>query len=305
MAPPPVNPKFAHFVCVDDLYKLPWAKPYDIKQDGFFGVDDIKAFLDNPSSLPLDGDLKSLNLACTQAEIGLIEQGVKWRYKKLLADTSASPHSTSLFGEIESIKREALARVETLNHSEGGKLGMAERVRSTVIEMELRARNIVKDGSTDEFFGVGLSLVPDQKISPENWQVKIASVHPASSAAAAGILVGDILSAVDGIPAKQLSKDGTFDGLLDPETQMTKGFGGQRNSQVKLSLQRGDQKFDVTLKRNIWSARTLGTPPHLPLWDGEERLFKPTQGVPNPAKPSTKSSDMPSFGCGARPGAKP
>lgn len=249
--------------------------------------------------------MKILNLACTLAKIALIEQEVKWGYKKLIADTLGSPHSTSLFGEIESIRKEALTRVETLNRSEGGKLGMAERVRSAVIEMELKVRNVVRNGSTDEPFGVGLFLAPYQMTSPENWQVKIVNVHPASSAAAAGVLLGDLLLGVDGIPMKQLSKNGTFDGLLDFETRIVRGIGGQRNTQVKLSLQRGDQKFDVTLKRNIWSARHLGTPPDSLAWNGEERPPQQTQRVQNPTASSTKPSDTSFFGCSARPGAKP
>lgn len=271
-------------------------RSYDIKGDGRFGVDDLKALIPSPKDFPLDGDQEGLDLACTKAKIKFIEEEVEWKLKGLTAKSSAPSRSPLLFGEIESIRKEALHRIQDLSGRE--ELGMAKRVRSSVVEMALRAQNIVKDETTDEPFGTGLYIMP-LETSPTNWRAKIIDVYPDSAAAAAGILSGDILLAVDGRPIQQWSPDGTFAGLNDPETQIIRGLGGPRNTEVRLSLQRGDQKFDVTVRRNTWSARHLGTPRNGSPWDGQEHT-QPPMGLQ-----TQENLQSPSFGCSFYPGSRP
>ena len=293
MGSPAVNPKFASFVCFDVKDK-PWATSYDINGDGHFGVDDIKAFLPTPADLATDENEESLNLSCTQVKIGFVREEVEWKLKGLIAKSSAPSGTLSLFSEMDSLKAEALARIQTLD--EGRKMAMAEKVRSAVIEMDLRARNVVKDENSGEPFGVGLYFAP-HFISPTDWNLKIAGIYPFSSAISAGILPGDFLLAVDGRAVCTLSSDAgqTPDGLNDPETQLIRGLGGSKNSEVRLSLQRGDRKFDIVLKRNIWSGRHLGTPDH-GAWDGQEHflpsLFSKTATEANPSH----------LGCSFNPG---
>lgn len=296
MGSPSVNPKFANYVCMDDLKDRPWAQIYDIKGDSHLGVDDLKALLPSPEDLPIDESKETLDISCLQAKIIFVGKEVEWKLKGLIArQAEEGSRSTSLFSEIDSMEKEVLARIKDL--SSGHKdLAMADKVRSSVVEMDLRAHNILKDEKTDEPFGIGVSLVP-QSASSSDWQIKVGGVHPAGAAALAGILPGDILLAIDRRSMQQWSADGTPAGLVDPEIQLVRGLSGSRNSEVKVTLQRGGNKLDVTLKRNIWSAaRHLGTPcDALPPWDGQEHPLPPL-GLP------TKS---PVFGCGSTPGAKP
>lgn len=295
MGSPSINPKFKDFVCFDNVNNLPWVRPYDINRDGKFGVDDMKAILPTLPDSPIDEDEDSLLEACTRVRIRLVHDEADWKLRDLIAKSPGPLRSHPILREMDSFRAYALARIKDLDA--GKKLAVTDTVRSTLVEMDLRARNIVKDETTNEPFAVGLGLTPIF-VSSTDWNMKIADIHPSSSAWAAGVEPGDILLAVDGYPIREYSWDdgGTPAGLFDPKTQSTRGMAGTRGSEVRLSLQRGDRKFDVVLKRNIWTARHLGTPIEARPWDGQE----------HPKPPVTPMREEPPLsGCSFNPGARP
>lgn len=291
--PPKVNPKFADFVCIPNVDQLPWVQGYDIKGDGIFGVDDLKARLVYPEDILLDSNEESLDLACRQAKIGFIQEEVKWKLRDLMVQQSQESRSaTSLFQSIRELKDVALRRIQDLDGKK--ELGMSKKVVSAIIEMELRARLIVSGAGPAEPFGIYGNGLVVEIVSPAVWQGRFDPVHPASNAARAGIVKGDILLAVDDRPLRELSRDGTIAGLVDPETEMLRGMGGPRDSKVKITIRRGDQKLDFVLERNIWSARTLSTE-DIYNWDGTEKMDPPSFPTPLPK----------TNGCGCNLGARP
>ena len=304
MAPPSVNPKFANYVCMDDLKDRPWARPYDINGDGNFGVDDLKALISAPKDFSLDGGKASLEISCLQAKIRFVGEEVEWKLKGLLAQPSQEgSHSTSLFNEVDNLERDALARVKDLSSGHED-LAQAAKVRSSIVEVTLRAHNIIREEKTDEPFGIGVGFIPES-VSSGGWQEKIVDIYPAGAAAAAGILAGDLLVAVDGRSVQSWSTDGTPAGLVDPETQLMRGLSGARNSEVKVTIQRGTAKFDKVIKRNIWSSRHLGTPDAKTPWDGQEHP-EPSLFPAEKMNPSSQPKEEPSsIGCSFNPGARP
>lgn len=142
----------------------------------------------------------------------------------------------------------------------------AQKDWSTIIEVLLRAESIVRGGGEEEPYGTGTVFEPNLADGIRWWPMRIGDVHPSSHAAEVGIMAGDYITAVDGKDVRQLSVDGTFQGLFDPKTYLCRGFGGPANSVVKLSILRGEgaaaQTLEFEVRRNIWSARHLGTPPH-------------------------------------------
>ncbi len=133
-----------------------------------------------------------------------------------------------------------------------------EHARSMVTELALRSRAIAKDPSTtDELFGVGFGLMANQD-SGSWWPLQVGEVLPFGAAAAAGILVGDRLMAVDGKNVAELSTDGSVKGLLDPDTHLMHGFAKPRDASTKLTIKRGDRVFDTVVANNVWSGRYSG-----------------------------------------------
>lgn len=304
MGAPSVNPKFKDFVCFDNVNNLPWGRTYDINGDGLFGVDDIKALLPRPADLEIDGEEDSLNTACTQAKLVFVDKEVQWKLKGLLAKSPGPIRFPSLFGETDQLKAWALARIKDLDAGKG--LAMTDKVRSAIVEMDLRARSILSGSADDEPFSVGLNFVP-VFVSRDNWNLRITDVHPDSSAVAAGVLPGDILLAIDGRPIREFSTDAnrTPGGLVDPETQMVRGFGGSRGSEMKVSLLRGDRRFDVALKRNLWSGRHLGTPENGLPWDGTEHVKPPIFPKGERLQERLLREEPPLGGCSCSLGARP
>ncbi|MBI2091753.1 MAG: PDZ domain-containing protein [Deltaproteobacteria bacterium] len=147
-------------------------------------------------------------------------------------------------------------------------VGLKEK-RSIITELTLRARDIAKNPSTtDELFGCGFVFIPNQD-SGQWWPLKIANVLPFGAAAAAGILVGDRLLAVDGKAVKELSVDGSYEGTVDTNNHLMHGFAKPRDSSTRVTIKRGDREFDVVVTNNIWSGRYTGVAPvHLD-YDGK------------------------------------
>lgn len=269
------NPEFSSYVCMDVANK-PWATPYDIKGDGGLGVDDMKAIVYQSAKLPpIDANFTALQTECELIKLSMLHEQVEWALKDIIAQFNDQTITlTTAEEKVDTLEKEALSHVE-LSRKQFPKYQFGITRKSQIVEMLLRARREIESQSESKIYGLGVELVPN---SPNGawWPLKIGAVHTASSAWAAGVRSNDWIVAVDDIPVKDLSGDGTFAGLSDPTTQLTRGFNGSRKSKVKLTLRRADESnpglpardFDIVVERNIWMPRHLGTPNDAPLWDG-------------------------------------
>jgi hypothetical protein len=246
----------------------PWIKPYDINGDGGFGVDDMQASIyNNPVEPRRPIDLTHIDEDCRCVKIGFLKDEAMWKLKQIIAEQPRQADTSILARRVNDLQMSISIRFGRL--SAGAHCTFITRqVSLATNEMVRRARRILQSNSANEPFGIGIQLVPNQS-SESGFPLSISALHPASAAAAAGLLRGDILTAIDGLSPRQRSIDGTIEGLIDPETQLARGLGGPRNSNVTLTLRRGARTFDVNIKRNIWSARRLSAPETAPLWDGK------------------------------------
>jgi len=90
------------------------------------------------------------------------------------------------------------------------------------------------NNQNNEYVGVGITI---QK-RPDGAGYDILAVEPEGPAAEAGVETGDILTHADGNPVKDLSI-----------TQVRGLVMGEKNTSVVLTLQRGTESLDVTVKR--------------------------------------------------------
>jgi hypothetical protein len=266
--PPSVKSEFSDYVCLTTDDK-PWAQPYDMNRDGAFGVDDMKAFLTHSRSIENNQD--SLDSACLGARIAFLGREVEWKLKELLSRTPQDSAGVARdIQRAEQITGEALRSLDVLaNDDDKRSWAITIGTRSRITEMSLRSLSLLR-GSEDEPFGVGMGLVSVTVLG--NMALRVSEVHPASAAAAAGLRVGDFVTAVEGVPVDELSDS---NGLKDERTQLVRGFAGARDSEVQFTVyscsgpHAGRREFAVP--RNIWSARTLGAPRLGEPWDGREK----------------------------------
>jgi hypothetical protein len=234
-------------------------EPFDIQGDGVFGMDDMKAYIGpRPGDDPTD--------MCSISRIGFLKREVEWKLKTLLAG-KLTRHETSA-SEIDGLENDALNRLQQLSSKNPNRLAAA-RARAYIVELSLRAKALLVNPAA-ESFGTGVAVKP-HPTSQGGWPMQVTSVIPDSGAARVGIRRGDALIAVGGKPFEGLSSDGTVQGLYDPQTNLSRGFGGSWGSIMHLQVRRSTGALvELQVERNIWSARTLGTPNTLPLWDGKE-----------------------------------
>lgn len=255
--PQEVDPSLSDYSCVE-ISDYPWMTAYDIRHDGRFGGDDLRAYFDRKISDRDD--------ACLGARMGMIGEEVGWKLQDMIARQNMYTEAV-LLAEIDGLEGAALAALSDLARKVEMPL-MEAKARTTIVETCLRARNIVH-GAADEPFGVGFHLVR-RELGDGKWALEVRAVHPQSEALSAGVKVGDLITAVDDVPIFRLSVDDTDMGLIDPQTQLIRGMSGPRDSAVRLTISRGQDLSVVTVKRNIWSARSLGVKNTTPLWDGTE-----------------------------------
>lgn len=278
------DPVLSQYTCVE-ISDYPWLRHQDIRQDGHFDGEDLvaRSYDSYTKTSGVDHTTADLKEGCTRAKFSFVGDEAMWRFKSLLITKDTSDDAESLLVEgIQERETLLLDKLDDLQTSSVVPAILADKpakevfqrisdiVRSRVIEMSLRAQKIATGDGLDEPFGVGMAFKP-VVLDTATWGFKITDVHPNSSAERAGILIGDMVLAVDGRAIKDLSTDHTFSGILDPKTQMSRGFGGDRDSLVKISVVGGDGSAGtVELTRNVWSARTLGHPITGPTWDGTE-----------------------------------
>lgn len=160
-----------------------------------------------------------------------------------------------------------LAKHKTLSDANPRLVEPIAETRGAIYEIALRARQIVNNDTTDEPFGTGFDSRPNPQ-SKDWWPLCVAEVLPFGAAAAAGILPGDYILAVDGVPVQSLSTDGSINGLVDQTMQCARNFCGSRDSEVTLTVKRGEETFSKTLRRNVWTGRHLSLPFSYG-WDGK------------------------------------
>ena len=246
--------------------EAPWASPYDIEGDGYIDGPDAEAMIYSFAQVRRDFDKD-----CLSVKLSMLDAEVQWKLRTVVAylpqgEWSAEQKKTAL-EQIDVIERRALGAHEIL--SEESPFTMVNRdVYARIVEMCLRARNIV-EGSTREPFGLGVNLIPFPNRS-EMRGFKVTGIHPESAALRSGLRVGDEILAVGGKTIPELSTDGTPEGSTDPDTQMLRGMAGERGSVVRLQVLRKEKAdiVDLEVRRNIWSARVLTVPDQAPLWDG-------------------------------------
>lgn len=273
----------------------PWMTTSDIHQDGVIGQDDVKALLWQDESSRPDRDPEWREIDCEKVNVGFLEAEVTWKLQGLFAGLPDRPEAAAVadaraadaVAQVDEIETDALRRLrghearmtriaEQWRNRKGVKRhdlswATVEETRGEIVEMALRAKSIIK-GADDEPFGVGVKLVPTMQWFSDGFPLEIRGIHAASAAAAAGIQRGDLLEAIDGRPMRAWSRDGTIDGLYDPHTELIHGMAGPRHSKVRLTMRRDNSTtFDVTVERNIWSARTLGSTPVTPFYTGTEQ----------------------------------
>lgn len=98
--------------------------------------------------------------------------------------------------------------------------------------------------------GIGTYLTkyaPDKKDpeNPETWMVKIISPFPGAPAERSGLRSGDLISHIDGEPVDDMTA-----------TESSKALKGTPGTTVTVTVHRGNNVFDLTLKREIISTPT-------------------------------------------------
>lgn len=277
------DPVLSQYTCVA-INDYPWLRHQDIRQDGRFDGEDLvaRAYNSYTKSSGVKHTTADLEGECTRAQFSFVGDEAMWRFKSLLLTQNTSGNTESpLVKGIQEREILLLDKLDDLQTSSVVPTIFADRpardvfqhvsdsIRSRVIEMSLRAQKIASGNGLDEPFGVGLAFQP-VVIDATTWGFKITDVHPNSSAERAGILIGDTVLAVDDRAIKDLSTDHTFSGILDPRTQMARGFGGDKDSLAKLKVVKDGTTSTVELTRNVWSGRSMGHPIIIPTWDGTE-----------------------------------
>lgn len=245
------------YVCFETK-GMPWAQRYDIKGDGIIGEDDLKTKREDEYFVQLPSD-KKREISCTSAKFLTLIDEAQWKLQELIAWQPALPKGTPALAMIEDIEAKMLAKQKSLSSANPCYGRLIAESRAIIVEMALRARQIVSSDTTDEPFATGMTVSPSK--DPEHWwPLRVVKVMPFGAAAAAGILKGDEIVEVNGMSVYGLSIDGTFAGSTDPNTQCTRGFCGPRDSEVTVTFKRGQETFSRTLHRTFWSGRHLGVP---------------------------------------------
>lgn len=271
MSQPTINPTFKDYRCFD-LTNKPWARNYDINDDGAIHVEDMKAFLHEiEGAPPIDKDDKSLNDACRRVKLAFLAIEARWLFQSILArqNLGVEHGQISQMEEIENVQADLMARLHFLS---GGleETRIYWKTKPAILEMTIRAIAILA-GGLEEPFVTGINLAPDFSLNPLNqwWPLKVTNVHPYSAAAAAGIIPGDRLVKIGDRFVSDWSVDETFNGLIDQETQAVRGLAGHQGTSVLLGIEREGEYFEVLVERNIWSGRALSEGNPAPAWDGQ------------------------------------
>ena len=95
--------------------------------------------------------------------------------------------------------------------------------------------------STGNSHGIGVSIV-----KKDNGEVEVVQVMSGAPAEKAGVMVGDIIDSVEGVPASEIG----FDGLPG-------AIGGEEGTAVKVGFIRGGEKIELSIIRGKYKAETI------------------------------------------------
>lgn len=108
-------------------------------------------------------------------------------------------------------------------------------------------RNPVEYGDyTENMSGTGVGIGVTVNIVYEPPSIKVTEVYESSGAEAAGILAGDFIIGVDGISIDELGADG-----------MKKALSGEVNTDVSVTVRRGEEEITLTVKRCIFEEKVV------------------------------------------------
>ncbi len=99
------------------------------------------------------------------------------------------------------------------------------------------------ENSKNEYVGIGVTV---QQESEDSQALLVLEVNPGGAADEAGILPGDVIFAVDGASAQESSMDELSDRIR-----------GEEGTQVKLSIRREGEEFDLTVTRKLIEVKVV------------------------------------------------
>ncbi len=141
----------------------------------------------------------------------------------------------SKFYEIEMlVKNNYIGEIDSSQMLDGAASGLIDGIGDQwSYYMTAEEVSAQEENRTNSYVGIGIRV---QK--PENEYLTVSEVIADGGAYAAGIMAGDLVVAVEGIDVLNLS--------LDDVTAMIKGNEG---TYVQITIQRGENRFDVTVER--------------------------------------------------------
>ncbi|MBI2346065.1 MAG: PDZ domain-containing protein [Deltaproteobacteria bacterium] len=216
-------------------------------------------------------------------KILMLGHEVEWRLQELLAGfTGERLTREAALERIAAIEPYALKTLELLSNGDSH-IRTQEQTRSRSVEMVLRARMFVGGAGAAELFGVGVKLAA-HPAHADGFPLVFQTVQQFGTAAAAGLLSGDELIAIDGKSLADWSPDRTVQGLATLVNEGRSWITGPLNTNVQLTVVRagdGDPTLNyqktVTLRRTVWAPRTTSAPIKTPVWSGNE-AFAPWHG---------------------------
>lgn len=148
----------------------------------------------------------------------------------------------SLLGEVEGhINNSSIKQVSRQKLLQGAVRGMLQALEDPYAEyLDESSYEAFKEISSGHFFGIGLWM------KEEDSRHRVVSVIPDTPAARAGIQPNDTILGVNGRPVQGLT--------LEQVVQRVKGNPG---TDVKLSIERGTERLDLTLVRQEISVQTV------------------------------------------------
>jgi len=269
--PPEVNPEFKDFHCFA-IPSAPWEKGYDINQDGYFGVDDMKARLVTiQGRRPIDENIERLEMACRLIRMFTITDKVSWHLRQVVEGFKAGGFGEkSALSQANRIKDNALEELEGYRE-EFHLHKMMGIVNCELLDLVSQAKEVIS-GEKDGHFAVGLEMY--QTGIPFLWKgYKLIGTYPAGPAAGK-LFRDDVILAIDG---KKIGSPDMPD-EMDPANGLAYGFGGDYNSDVTflvMRLEDGILKFlNIPLRRTVWAAMSTNCEETPHDWDGTEIVEK-------------------------------